>query len=119
MLMSGFGCLKENRKILKEFVLLNINMEIKVLEENKEKIVLEVIGEDHTLLNLIRDELWQDKDVEVAGYHIDHPLVSNPVLTIETNGKESAKKALQSCLDRLKKKNKEFLEKLKAMEKWA
>ena len=81
-------------------------MEIKVLEKDRGKLKLEVIGEDHTLMNAIRKELWEDKDIEVSGYKIDHLLVGNPVLIVEH--KKDPKKALLYAVERLKKKNKEF-----------
>tara|TARA_Y100000034_G_scaffold114964_1_gene151640 strand:+ start:18561 stop:18827 length:267 start_codon:yes stop_codon:yes gene_type:complete len=85
-------------------------MEIKVLEKDKGKLKLEVIGEDHTLMNAIRKELWEDKDIEVSGYKIDHILVGNPVLIVEH--KKDPKKALLDAVERLKKKNKEFKSKV-------
>jgi|TARA_Y100000034_G_C6893287_1_gene411373 DNA-directed RNA polymerase subunit L len=84
-------------------------MEVKILEEEKGFIKIEIIGEDHTLANALRKELWNDSHVKVAGYNIDHPLVGNPVLIVETDGKEDPKKALNSAVDRLKKKNSELL----------
>ncbi|MBI2663389.1 DNA-directed RNA polymerase subunit L [Candidatus Woesearchaeota archaeon] len=85
-------------------------MEIKVLENNKEKISIEVVEEDHTLMNALRKELWNDKDTEVAGYKIEHSLISNPVLIVEH--KKDAKKALLDAVERLKKKNKDFKSKI-------
>lgn len=87
-------------------------MELRPIEDEKTKLVLEIIGEDHTLCNPIRKELWNDKTVKVAGYNIEHPLVSNPVLVIES---ADAKKSLLGAIDRLKKQNKEFLTKFKAL----
>ncbi len=85
-------------------------MEIKVLEKDKGKLKLEVVGEDHTLMNALRKELWEDKDTEVAGYRIDHLLIGNPILIVEH--KKDAKKALLEAVERLKKKNKEFKSKI-------
>ena len=79
-------------------------MEIKVIEKKKNKLKLEIIGEDHTFCNSIRKELWNDKDVKVAGYNIEHPLVSNPVLTLETD-KKDPRKVLEATIKRLKSKN--------------
>ena len=75
---------------------------------------VEIKGEDHTLANYLRKELWQDKDVKVAGYNVEHPLVSSPVLIVETS-KTSPRKALLSAVDRLEKKNAELLVKLKTL----
>jgi DNA-directed RNA polymerase subunit L len=81
-------------------------MEIKVLDKEKGKLRIEVVGEDHTLMNALRKELWDDKDTEVAGYKIEHSLIGNPILVVEH--KKDAKKALLDAVERLKKKNKEF-----------
>ena len=87
-------------------------MEVNILEENKNFLKLEIKGEDHTLANYLRKELWQDKDVNVAGYNVEHPLVSSPVLIVETS-RGDPKKALMNAIDRLKKKNIELLSKIK------
>lgn len=91
-------------------------MNIKVIEKEKNKLKLEIIGEDHTFCNALRKELWNDKDVTVAGYNIEHPLVSNPVLTLETE-KKDPKKVLESAIRRLKNKNVKIKEAVKAVSK--
>ncbi|MBU0930289.1 MAG: DNA-directed RNA polymerase subunit L [Nanoarchaeota archaeon] len=78
-------------------------MEIKVLEQEKNKLKIEITGETHTLCNAIRNELWNNKSVEIAGYQLEHPMVSSPVLMIETE-KEDPKKALLNAASSLKKK---------------
>lgn len=90
-------------------------MEIKVLEQEKNKLKIEIKGETHTLCNAIRNELWGEKSVEIAGYQIEHPMVSSPVLFVETE-KEDPKKTLINAAASLKKKNAELrkqLDKLK------
>ncbi len=79
-------------------------MEIKVLEKEKTKLKIEIIGEDHTFCNDLRKELWNDKDIQVAGYNIEHPLVSHPVMIIETT-KKDPKAVLEGALKRLKERN--------------
>lgn len=91
-------------------------MNIKVIEKEKNKLKLEIIGEDHTFCNALRKELWNDKDVTVAGYNIEHPLVSNPVLTLETE-KKDPEKVLESAIRRLKNKNAKIKEAVKAVSK--
>ena len=82
-------------------------MELKFLKEEKNKIEFEIIGEDHTLCNAIRDELWNEQDVEISAYNIKHPLISNPVMLVETS-KKDPKKALQNSILSLKEKIKEI-----------
>ena len=91
-------------------------MEIKVQEDNKNLLKVELIGKTHTLCNLIAKELWNDSDVVISGYTLDHPIVSNAVLTVETKSGD-AKKALVDAIARLTKTNKEFLSKFKSAAK--
>jgi DNA-directed RNA polymerase subunit L len=76
-------------------------MELKPIQKTKYKVVLEVDGETHTLLNIIKDELWNDSDVKITGYNIDHPLTGKPKLTIQTSS-EDAISVLQEALKRAK-----------------
>ena len=92
-------------------------MEIDVQEKTKKRLVFKLKGSSHTTCNLLKDELWNDKDVTAAAYHVDHPLIGVPKFIIETNGKQEPAKALTNACNRLKKRNKEFSEafaKLKA-----
>ena len=45
-------------------------MEIKILEETKNKLRFHVEGEDNTFLNLLKEELWKDKAVKIAAYKL-------------------------------------------------
>jgi len=86
-------------------------MEINILEEDKKKIEFEVLGEDMTLCNALKDELWNDSDVEVAASKMDHPLVSNPTLILETskkNPKDVVLKAADSLQTKFKKLKEDF-----------
>ena len=76
-------------------------MEVQFLIDEKEKIKIEIKNEGHTLCNPIVKELWKDDKVEVAGYSIDHSLVSNPLLTVEGS---DAKGSLKKAIARLSKK---------------
>jgi DNA-directed RNA polymerase subunit L len=90
-------------------------MEVKILEESKNSIKVELIGENHTLASALGNELNNDSHVLVAGYTYEHPLVSNPILIIKTDGKISPIKAINSCIASLKKNNSEFLVKIKKL----
>jgi DNA-directed RNA polymerase subunit L len=84
------------------------NMEIKIIEETKNKIVFEIKGEDHTFSNILRKELWNDNHVKAAAYNIDHPLTGIPCFILQTDG-EDPKKVLKAAVKRIEKE----LEKLK------
>jgi len=74
-------------------------MEIAILNEDKENLELEIEGEDHTLCNALRSELW-NQDVDLAAYKIEHPSVSEPVLFV--SGKNPRAKLIKAS-DSLKK----------------
>lgn len=77
-------------------------MEINIIEESKNRIVVEVKDEDATLCNIIRKELWNDDSVKAAAYTVKHPSIKAPHLIVETTGK-SAKEALLDAMKRIKK----------------
>jgi len=89
-------------------------MEIKILKEEKNKIEFEVIGEDHTLCNVIRNELWNQDNVEISAYNIKHPLISNPIMLVETS-KGDPKNAIFNSVNSLKKQIKELKDRLKTL----
>jgi DNA-directed RNA polymerase subunit L len=90
-------------------------MEINILEEKSKRMVFELKGEDHTLCNALREELWADKAITVSAYNISHPLIGVPKFIIETNGDKEPKKALKDAISRLKKKNGELAKQLTAL----
>ena len=77
-------------------------MEINVLEESKNRLVVELKGESHSFCNALKAELWKNKKVKVAGYNIAHPLVGVPKLVIETESGDP-KKLLVDAVKNLKK----------------
>lgn len=92
-------------------------MEIKVLEQEKNRLKFELASRTHTLANAVAKELWNDKDIEVAGYTLEHPLVKNSaVMIVETSGSDP-KKAVLNAISRLKKTNKEFMSNFKKASK--
>jgi DNA-directed RNA polymerase subunit L len=75
-------------------------MEIKILEQSKTKLTIEIVGEDHTLCNALKEELNKDKGVKIASYKIEHPLTANPIMLIEA---DDAKKSLESAVKKIVK----------------
>ena len=84
-------------------------MELNIIEEGKNRIVVEIKGEDHTFCNLLRKELWNDKHVKAAAYTVDHPEVKEPKLIVETDGKADPKKAMIDAAKRVRKDFDKFL----------
>ena len=82
-------------------------MEINVLEDKKNKIIFEVKGMQHGILNSLKNELYNDKHVKIATYSVRHPLVGVPKMILETDGAEP-REVLAKAADRLKKVNDNF-----------
>jgi DNA-directed RNA polymerase subunit L len=82
-------------------------MEVKILEESKNKIRVAVDGATHTLCNALAKELQEDKHVNGAGYHIEHPLKGIPELIVETDGADP-KKAVLAAVKKLSKQVADF-----------
>ncbi|MBI4149547.1 DNA-directed RNA polymerase subunit L [Candidatus Woesearchaeota archaeon] len=87
-------------------------MDVKILEEEKNRLVFEIHGEGHTLANALRKELWQDKHTTAAGYQMDHPLLGNPKMVVETDGK-APRKAVEEAVSRLQAATEKFRDKVK------
>ena len=87
-------------------------MEINVLENTKNRLRFEVKGEGHSFCNIIKSELWNQKNVEIAGYHIEHSLVSEPVIVAQSE-KGDTKKIILDAVEDLHKKNKSLREAFK------
>ena len=78
-------------------------MELKVIDQKKNRLVLEVSGEDHTFCNVLKKELWNDEHVKAASYNIKHPMVSHPHIIVETDGSETPQAALISAAKKVGK----------------
>ena len=83
-------------------------MEVKILDDKKNKLIVEVKGADHTLCNALKSELLNDKHVKIATYSIRHPQISLPQMIIETDGEVSPKNAVINAVQRLHKINEKF-----------
>ena len=83
-------------------------MKLVLLENSEGKMVLEVRGENHTFLNLLRENAW-DAGSRQASYMIEHPYLSEPKLIIRAgNPKKILDSSTQAILDNAKEFEREF-----------
>jgi len=61
-------------------------MELNILSKADYELEVELKGETHTLLNLLKDFLIRDARVEAAFYDMKHVSISDPILYIKTDG---------------------------------
>lgn len=79
----------------------------KVLEHDRYKLRIEFQGEDHGFCNLLRRTLLEEPSVEFAGYHLEHPLLASPVVTLKTK-KRMATVVLREALEKILARTEEF-----------
>jgi DNA-directed RNA polymerase subunit L len=79
-------------------------MELTILKKTDNEINIRVAGESHTLLNLLKTALLNNKHVDIATYDIKHPTISDPVLFVRTDGadpidviKKASKELIKEC----------------------
>lgn len=87
-------------------------MEVSIIEETKDKLVFEVRGETNTISNVLKKELWNDSDIKISGYYLEHPLVHTPKFVVQTNGSDP-RKAVKSAIKRIEKEAEKLLEEAK------
>lgn len=74
-------------------------MELSATEKAKEKLRVEVRGETHTMLNLIRENAWK-AGANQAAYIIQHPYISQPEIIIRSkNPAKTLRDAAQIAVD--------------------
>ncbi|MGB0652754.1 MAG: RpoL/Rpb11 RNA polymerase subunit family protein [Thermoplasmatota archaeon] len=61
-------------------------MELRLVSRGANELEVEVLGENETLLNPIKQALLADKDVAFAEYIIEHPMLSIPKVYLRTKG---------------------------------
>ncbi len=78
-------------------------MEIKLIDEKKNRIEFDISGVSHGFCNVLKKELWNDKHIKIASYKVEHPLTAMPRFIIETDGDITPKAALINAAERLGK----------------
>ena len=61
-------------------------MELKIVDKSDNDMHLEIIGESHTLLNMLKSVLLADERVHTASYDMKHVTISDPILYVMTDG---------------------------------
>jgi len=97
-----------------------MKMKIKILEPRKEQeLKIEIEGEGHSFCNALQKVLLEDETVEMAGYNLPHPLISNPIVYVRTKNQRKPEAALREAAQKLQQRNNEFREAFKrALETW-
>ncbi|UCE10358.1 MAG: DNA-directed RNA polymerase subunit L [Candidatus Thorarchaeota archaeon] len=90
-------------------------MKPRLVESSKQEIKIEFQDEGHSFCNLLRKTLLELSGVEFAGYNIEHPLLSSPVVTLRTKRRQPAvvlREGLETVLARTEEFRKKFAQAL-------
>ncbi len=83
-------------------------MKLVLLESKEGKMTLEIRGENHTFLNLLRESAWDAGSKQVS-YIIEHPYLSEPKLIVRADSpKKILENSAQAILENAKEFEKEF-----------
>jgi DNA-directed RNA polymerase II subunit RPB11 len=87
------------------FELFDLEGDIKIKEEPVQKMpdtsTFDINKEDHTIGNIIRTELLEDRSVKFAGYKIPHPLEHRIEVKVQTTGECTPRAALLNTVNNL------------------
>ncbi len=75
-------------------------MEIEILEGEKERFDVKLLGEDLGFANAIVEKLLASKSVSFAAAEYDHPMKGNPVIRVKA---KDAKKELVHAIEAVEK----------------
>ncbi len=82
-------------------------MELNVIKKDKNLLEVEVKGREVGFVNLIKEELWNDKSVDEAAYIKEHPYMSEPKIYVKTK-KKKPKKVVENAVKRIQVQLKEL-----------
>ena len=88
-------------------------MELEVRKKTDREFVFKILGEDHTLGNLVAKMALKHPNVELAAYTIEHPLDGQPIVRIITDGSKDPVDVVIEVLKSTKVLSEELLEKIK------
>ncbi|MFH1588391.1 MAG: DNA-directed RNA polymerase subunit L [Candidatus Diapherotrites archaeon] len=88
-------------------------MKIEIISKEKSLIEFKLIGERHTVPNLLKAKLVEGKDVEFVSYKLNHPLDTDSVFVLRMAGGKDPVKALSSAVKEIQDELDEFTAKLK------
>ncbi|MDO8842407.1 MAG: DNA-directed RNA polymerase subunit L [Methanocalculus sp.] len=83
-------------------------MNVKILELEKNKVRMMLVGEKHTFMNLLVDEILIDPTVNVAKYVIEYQF-SDPELLVTTDGSKDPITIIREACDRINRSCDELL----------
>ena len=88
------------------------DMKLSIVKKADKELKIELEGADHGLCNLLQKKLLEEKDVDMGGYDVPHPLASNPIIYVRTKGATKPEEALIRAAEKAREANEAFGEAL-------
>jgi len=86
-------------------------MELRVIDKTDGELEIEVAGEDHTFMNVIKGALLETEGVSAATYDLNPEQSggqTDPILTVKTEGRDPLD-ALEDAAERVKDQSEAFV----------
>ncbi len=86
-------------------------MELRVIDKEENELSIEIAGEDHTFMNVLKGALLETEGIEAATYDMNPEQSggqTDPVLTIKTKDGVDALDALEAGTEQVIEKTTEF-----------
>lgn len=94
-------------------------MKVNIIKKTDSELKIEVEGAGHSLLNVLQKTLLEDDRIEMAGYHVPHPLIDNGVLYVNTRDQEKSSDAINEATKKVLELSKDFQKSFKkALKDW-
>jgi len=87
-------------------------MKVNLLKKTTNEMKIEIEGTGHTVCNLLQKKILEEKNVDMAGYDILHPMTPNAVIYVRTKGSVKPEQVLRNALGNAREMNKEFSKEL-------
>lgn len=87
-------------------------MELRVIEKTDEELVIEIAGEDHTFMNVLKGALLESEGVTAATYDMNPEQSggqTEPMLSVKTEGRDPLE-ALEHAAGQIKETSQGFLD---------
>ena len=92
-------------------------MKVNVLKSSDNELKIEVEGAGHSLLNVLQKTLLEDETIEVAGYHVPHPLFDSGILYVHTKEKQNPEAVILEATKKVLDLSKDFQKSFKKASK--
>ena len=83
-------------------------MKVNIVKKTDNELKIEVEGAGHSLLNVLQKTLLEDDTIEVAGYHVPHPLIDSGILYVNTRGKQNPEAVIAEATKKVLDLSKDF-----------